>query len=74
MAQLRPPFTEADHENRTVPDVASSKVNAVKIADETMKSMETAAQALTIFVMMLYHTDGMLVRGVVRGRSESQSD
>lgn len=45
-------FTEADLEKRTVPDFVSHKLNAVKIANETMKSMETAAQASTIFAMM----------------------
>lgn len=45
-------FTEEDLENRTVPDFVSYKVNAVKLANETMKSMETAAQASTIFAMM----------------------
>jgi hypothetical protein len=45
-------FTEADLENRAVPDFVSYKLNAVKIANETMKSMETAAQASTIFAMM----------------------
>lgn len=45
-------FTEDDLENRTVPDFVSYKVNAVKLANETMKSMETAAQASTIFAMM----------------------
>jgi hypothetical protein len=45
-------FTEADLENRVVPDFVSYKVNAVKLANETMKSMETATQASTIFAMM----------------------
>ncbi|KIW62442.1 hypothetical protein PV04_10615 [Phialophora macrospora] len=45
-------FTEADLENRAVPDFVSYKLNAVRIANETMKSMETAAQASTIFAMM----------------------
>ncbi|OCT48187.1 hypothetical protein CLCR_04137 [Cladophialophora carrionii] len=45
-------FTEADLENRAVPDFVSYKLNAVKLANETMKTMETAAQASTIFAMM----------------------
>lgn len=45
-------YTEADLENRTAPDFVAYKLNAVKIANETMKSMETAAQASTIFAMM----------------------
>ncbi|KAH0848923.1 hypothetical protein FOPE_03018 [Fonsecaea pedrosoi] len=45
-------FTEADLENRSVPDFVSYKVNAVRIANETMKSMEKATQASTIFAMM----------------------
>ena len=45
-------FTEADLETRTVPDFVSYKLSAVKLANETMKTMETAAQASTIFAMM----------------------
>jgi hypothetical protein len=45
-------YTEADLENRLVPEFVSYKINAVKLANETMKSMETAAQASTIFAMM----------------------
>ncbi|EXJ69484.1 uncharacterized protein A1O5_07520 [Cladophialophora psammophila CBS 110553] len=45
-------FTEADLENRTVPEFVSYKVNAVRIANETMKSMEKATQASTMFAMM----------------------
>jgi hypothetical protein len=45
-------YTEADLENRTVPDFVSYRLNAVKLANETMKSMDTAAQASTIFAMM----------------------
>ncbi|OAP55302.1 hypothetical protein AYL99_10275 [Fonsecaea erecta] len=45
-------FTEADLENRAVPDFVSYKVNAVRLANETMKSMEHATQASTIFAMM----------------------
>ncbi|KAK6369362.1 hypothetical protein LTS17_009705 [Exophiala oligosperma] len=45
-------FTEEDLQNRLVPDFVSYKVNAVKLANETMESMETAAKASTIFAMM----------------------
>ncbi|KIX96204.1 uncharacterized protein Z520_07982 [Fonsecaea multimorphosa CBS 102226] len=45
-------FTEADLENRTVPDFVSYKVNAVRLANESMKSMDKATQASTIFAMM----------------------
>ncbi|KIW09982.1 hypothetical protein PV08_11758 [Exophiala spinifera] len=45
-------FTEEDLKNRPVPDFVSYKVNAVKLANETMKSIETAAKASTIFAMM----------------------
>ena len=45
-------YTQADLENRQVADFVSYKLNAVKLANETMKIMETAAQASTIFAMM----------------------
>jgi hypothetical protein len=45
-------FTEEDLQNRQVPDFVSYKVNAVKLANEIMRSMETAAKASTIFAMM----------------------
>lgn len=45
-------FTEDDLLNRQVPDFVSYKVNAVKLANETMRSMDTAAKASTIFAMM----------------------
>ncbi|KIX05564.1 uncharacterized protein Z518_06436 [Rhinocladiella mackenziei CBS 650.93] len=45
-------FTEADLENRTVPDFVSYKLNAIKLANESMRSIETAIKASTIFAMM----------------------
>ncbi|KAI1626430.1 hypothetical protein EDD37DRAFT_346759 [Exophiala viscosa] len=45
-------FTEDDLLNRQAPDFVSYKVNAVKLANETMRSMDTAAKASTIFAMM----------------------
>ncbi|KAK5031370.1 hypothetical protein LTR13_007697 [Exophiala sideris] len=45
-------FTEDDLINRQAPDFVSYKVNAVRLANETMRSMDTAAKASTIFAMM----------------------
>lgn len=45
-------FSEEDLENRIAPDFASYKVSAVKLANETMRSMDTATKASTIFAMM----------------------
>lgn len=45
-------FTEEDIRTRQVPDFVSYKVNAVKLANDIMKSMDRAAKASTIFAMM----------------------
>ena len=45
-------YTEEDLINRPVPDFVSHKLNAMKLANETMKTMETAIKASTIFAMM----------------------
>jgi hypothetical protein len=45
-------FTEEDLEKREVPDFVSYKLNAVRLASDSMRSMETAIKASTVFALM----------------------
>lgn len=49
---LETTLTEEDLRNRKVPEFVSYKLSAIKYANESMKSMETAAKVSTIFALM----------------------
>ena len=49
---LETTFTEEDLRNRTVPDFVSYKLNAIRYANENMRTMQNAVKVSTIFALM----------------------